>query len=233
MSLGISSILTSFCLHWLCQHRHLRMPYTLLQFRSHVKVSEIESLLGGPLLTVSPLSGKASASLLALAAYTHLSLSGILFAPPLILLLLGQPESALASPKTRPLDWRKAAALAGEYVAYVTALALIAALASGGWSWALKTWGTVYGNSCPYLHSFLTVIHRDRLLLPDLTPNPGLWWYFFTEMFDHFRAFFLMVFTVRNDLQNCRDGRLTRFSDAPNNLRRSAMYQIPVSRCSA
>ena len=36
-----------------------------------------------------------------------------------------------------------------------------------------------------------------RLTLPDLTPNPGLWWYFFTEMFDHFRPFFLMVFSVR------------------------------------
>ena len=36
----------------------------------------------------------------------------------------------------------------------------------------------------------------DRLSLPDLTPNPGLWWYFFTEMFDHFRPFFLMAFSV-------------------------------------
>lgn len=34
------------------------------------------------------------------------------------------------------------------------------------------------------------------LTLPDLTPNTGLWWYFFTEMFDHFRPFFLMVFSV-------------------------------------
>ncbi|KAG2112314.1 GPI transamidase subunit PIG-U, partial [Suillus discolor] len=34
------------------------------------------------------------------------------------------------------------------------------------------------------------------LTLPDLPPNPGLWWYFFTEMFDHFRPFFLMVFSV-------------------------------------
>ena len=36
----------------------------------------------------------------------------------------------------------------------------------------------------------------NRLSLPDLTPNPGLWWYFFTEMFDHFRPFFLMAFSV-------------------------------------
>ena len=50
--------------------------------------------------------------------------------------------------------------------------------------------------------SVLTLVSRTslivtRLTLPDLTPNPGLWWYFFTEMFDHFRPFFLMVFSVR------------------------------------
>jgi len=41
-----------------------------------------------------------------------------------------------------------------------------------------------------------TLILIHRLTLPDLTPNTGLWWYFFTEMFDHFRPFFLMVFSV-------------------------------------
>lgn len=30
--------------------------------------------------------------------------------------------------------------------------------------------------------------------MPDLTPNPGVWWYFFIEMFDAFREFFLGVF---------------------------------------
>ena len=46
-----------------------------------------------------------------------------------------------------------------------------------------------------FLVSFALTVFK-RLTLPDLTPNPGLWWYFFTEMFDHFRAFFLMVFSV-------------------------------------
>lgn len=35
-----------------------------------------------------------------------------------------------------------------------------------------------------------------HLLLPDLTPNVGLWWYFFIEMFDSFRNFFLCVFQL-------------------------------------
>lgn len=35
-----------------------------------------------------------------------------------------------------------------------------------------------------------------RLSVSDLTPNVGLSWYFFTEMFDHFRKFFTGVFQV-------------------------------------
>lgn len=35
-----------------------------------------------------------------------------------------------------------------------------------------------------------------RLQLTDLSPNVGLWWYFFIEMFDHFRPFFLAIFSV-------------------------------------
>ena len=41
---------------------------------------------------------------------------------------------------------------------------------------------------------FLASTYGFELLLTDLTPNIGLWWYFFTEMFDSFRAFFLGVF---------------------------------------
>jgi phosphatidylinositol glycan class U len=37
---------------------------------------------------------------------------------------------------------------------------------------------------------------RFSLLLPDLTPNVGLWWYFFIEIFDSFRSFFLVVFQL-------------------------------------
>ena len=42
--------------------------------------------------------------------------------------------------------------------------------------------------------SFVPSVYLTPLQLPDLTPNSGLWWYFFTEMFDAFRAFFLGVF---------------------------------------
>jgi hypothetical protein len=31
-------------------------------------------------------------------------------------------------------------------------------------------------------------------MVPDLTPNVGLFWYFFMEIFDHFKSFFLFIF---------------------------------------
>lgn len=43
-------------------------------------------------------------------------------------------------------------------------------------------------------NQFLFSTYGTPLLLPDLTPNLGLWWYFFIEMFDSFREFFLGVF---------------------------------------
>lgn len=43
---------------------------------------------------------------------------------------------------------------------------------------------------------FLLATHGFILQVSDLTPNMGLFWYFFTEMFDHFRNFFLWVFQL-------------------------------------
>lgn len=41
---------------------------------------------------------------------------------------------------------------------------------------------------------FISATYGFQLLVPDLTPNIGLWWYFFIEIFDSFREFFLGVF---------------------------------------
>lgn len=46
-----------------------------------------------------------------------------------------------------------------------------------GWAWAEQVYGLM-------------------LFATDLTPNLGLWWYFFMEIFDHFRDFFLLTFNV-------------------------------------
>lgn len=57
-------------------------------------------------------------------------------------------------------------------------------------AWFLYLSTLLTGNFSEYLSSTYGV----HLLLPDLTPNVGLWWYFFIEMFDSFREFFLGVF---------------------------------------
>lgn len=40
--------------------------------------------------------------------------------------------------------------------------------------------------------------HRCQQRVDDLAPNMGLWWYFFSEIFEHFRTFFLFVFHVQS-----------------------------------
>ncbi|KAK0213150.1 PIG-U-domain-containing protein [Desarmillaria ectypa] len=120
---------------------------------------------------------RASASLLALAFLVQLSLSSVLLITPIIFLLMTSPTSQLASPRPFSGKWTQSLRLVVELTVYSIVLTLASTLVSGNFLWISQTWGA-------------------SLTLPDLTPNPGLWWYFFTEMFDHFRPFFLMVFSV-------------------------------------
>ena len=45
-------------------------------------------------------------------------------------------------------------------------------------------------------HSFIRSVYGFILSAPDSTPNLGLFWYLFAEMFDHFHHFFLIVFQL-------------------------------------
>lgn len=53
-----------------------------------------------------------------------------------------------------------------------------------------------------YFHNiFIVYIFKTknfcfRLTVPDLKPNIGLFWYFFTEMFEHFRLLFVCAFQI-------------------------------------
>jgi GPI-anchor transamidase subunit U len=110
--------------------------------------------------------------MLALSIASYLSLHPILLLPPLVLLCY---DRAARSAQTKP----SAASFAVTHTLIVAlavgALLYISYLISGSWQFLSSTYGT-------------------KLLLPDLTPNVGLWWYFFIEMFDSFREFFLGVF---------------------------------------
>uniref|UniRef100_A0A1B6LCH5 Phosphatidylinositol glycan anchor biosynthesis class U protein n=1 Tax=Graphocephala atropunctata TaxID=36148 RepID=A0A1B6LCH5_9HEMI len=48
--------------------------------------------------------------------------------------------------------------------------------------------------------AFLYSTYGFILNIPDLRPNVGLFWYFFTEMFEHFRALFICAFQLNAGL---------------------------------
>lgn len=112
-------------------------------------------------------------SMFALAIASYLSMYPILLLPPLILLCHDR----------RPLgkDTKSTATSAlGSVTLFMASIFMtlqMSWLVTGSWDFLPATYGI-------------------QLLLPDLTPNIGLWWYFFIEMFDSFRLFFLGVFQL-------------------------------------
>ncbi|KIM30510.1 hypothetical protein M408DRAFT_15495 [Serendipita vermifera MAFF 305830] len=122
-------------------------------------------------------SGKRAPALFALALLTQSSLYSVLLLPPIVLLLCTGPASRLKTPIAPSIRISDVGRTVFTFVTYMLVLMGISTLVAGNLGWMKETWGAT-------------------LTVPDLTPNVGLWWYFFTEMFDHFRSFFLMVFTA-------------------------------------
>lgn len=110
--------------------------------------------------------------ILAVSFAAYLGMHPILLFPPLLVLLY---DARAAKTKSTPNAWSFAIAHTIGLAAVSGVLLSASALLTGSWDYLAATYGV-------------------RLLLPDLTPNVGLWWYFFIEMFDSFREFFLGVF---------------------------------------
>ncbi|AEO53095.1 hypothetical protein MYCTH_2293970 [Thermothelomyces thermophilus ATCC 42464] len=116
-------------------------------------------------------SGAPFGAMAALSFASYLSMYPLLLLPPLILLGYDRqrPERATKSALTF-------AAICAATVAGILAILFqMSYLVTGSWEFLPSTYGV-------------------QLTLSDLTPNVGLWWYFFIEMFDSFRSFFLAVF---------------------------------------
>ena len=91
-------------------------------------------------------TGQAPASLLALAFLVQISPSSVLVLAPVLLLLITDPVSRLASP--RPLgvlgaDLRKLTPLFIEFIVYFSAFTLASTFVSGSWAWVPQTWGAM------------------------------------------------------------------------------------------
>jgi phosphatidylinositol glycan class U len=112
----------------------------------------------------------------ALAFASYLSMYPIILFPPLVLLCWDRKPPPKESAETETLFSfvvGHAMAVGGS----IYGLLQMSYLITGSWEFLASTYGV-------------------QLLLPDLTPNVGLWWYFFIEMFDSFRNFFLGVFWI-------------------------------------
>ena len=116
--------------------------------------------------------GKPITAVMSLALASYLSLSPILLLPPLILISYDRMSTGKGDSDLVQFSIRQVVAFSTGMTCF-----LIESFVLCGGSWEFL--GSTYG------------IH---LQLPDLTPNIGLWWYFFIEMFDSFRDFFLGVF---------------------------------------
>ncbi|KAL1613015.1 hypothetical protein SLS60_001247 [Paraconiothyrium brasiliense] len=116
--------------------------------------------------------GASTTFLLAISAASYLAMHPILLFPPLLVLLY---ETRAERSQTAPNPWVFTSVHTLGLFVVGGALLFASALLTGSWDFLEATYGV-------------------RILLPDLTPNVGLWWYFFTEMFDSFRDFFLGVF---------------------------------------
>lgn len=129
--------------------------------------------------------GKARTTAFALALASYTSLHPVLLLPPIGLLCYDQTcknttvsskDSKTAQPITsKPTGLEFTVPFLAQFTTITALLLMLSRLILPSWT-------------------FLSSLYLTPLSLPDLTPNPGLWWYFFIEMFDAFRSFFLGVF---------------------------------------
>jgi phosphatidylinositol glycan class U len=118
------------------------------------------------------LEGDVFKAMFALGFATYLSMYPALLLPPIALLCWDRTFKS-----AKPANSVLALNLKSSVIFFSTVITLLGLsyIITGSWEFIPATYGF-------------------QLLVPDLTPNIGLWWYFFIEIFDSFRAFFLGVF---------------------------------------
>jgi phosphatidylinositol glycan class U len=129
--------------------------------------------------------------MLALGFASYLSLYPALLFIPLVLVCYDQRAQGPQAPKIATFILQHA----GLLIASVAGLLGLSVMITGNF------W------------EFISATYGFHLLVPDLTPNVGLWWYFFIEMFDSFREFFLGVFWLH--LASYVGGLTARFRRQP------------------
>ena len=113
-------------------------------------------------------NGNLIGTVFALATGTYLSIYPLLLLPPLVL-LCSQAQARSVTPKTAVI-----------YLGLASAVVTL-----------LLTASTILVDD---FRRILRQCYGAQISVTDLTPNMGLWWYFFIEIFDAFRSFFIGVF---------------------------------------
>ncbi|KAJ1553497.1 hypothetical protein HK405_007742, partial [Cladochytrium tenue] len=160
---------------------YLLNPYSLLACMGQ------STVLFGHAAAVSSLwlamSGCRFASIFALALATYLDLYPVVLVIPCALLL-----RAKASNTDRGV-WQAVTSASILLAVFVGCLVALSRDLAGSWDFLDATYGVMW-----VLQAGLRMF--SELFVSDLTPNIGLYWYFFIEIFDEFRTFFLLVFQM-------------------------------------
>ncbi|XP_031228263.1 phosphatidylinositol glycan anchor biosynthesis class U protein isoform X2 [Mastomys coucha] len=152
---------------------YLLNPYTILSCVAKSTCAINNTLIAFFILTTIKGSVFLSAIFLALATYQSLY-PITLFAPGLLYLLQRQYIPVKVQSKDFWIfTWEYALMYAGSLVVTVCLSFFL-----------LSSW------------DFIPAVYGFILSVPDLTPNIGLFWYFFAEMFEHFSLFFVCVFQI-------------------------------------
>uniref|UniRef100_A0A4X1T4E4 Phosphatidylinositol glycan anchor biosynthesis class U n=4 Tax=Sus scrofa TaxID=9823 RepID=A0A4X1T4E4_PIG len=152
---------------------YLLNPYTVLSCVAKSTCAINNTLIAFFILTTMKGSAFLSAIFLALATYQSLY-PLTLFVPGLLYLLQRQYIPVKVKSKAFWIfSWEYA-------MMYVGSLVVIVCLSF----FLLSSW------------DFIPAVYGFILSVPDLTPNIGLFWYFFAEMFEHFSLFFVCVFQI-------------------------------------
>ncbi|RIA78873.1 GPI transamidase subunit PIG-U [Glomus cerebriforme] len=154
---------------WIVAGLYLFNPFTIASClsKSTIIFTNLSIILG----TYYSLKNNKSYGMFWIAMASYLSFYPFMLVLPTILMLINDAESKGKNIKSEIFS------CAGLYAGWLSGLLLLSYFLVGSWDFLEATYGVI-------------------LLLPDLTPNVGLFWYFFIEMFDQFRSFFLVVFQI-------------------------------------
>ncbi|KAF9382066.1 hypothetical protein CPB97_007364 [Podila verticillata] len=147
---------------------YLFNPYTIVSCigRSTILFSNMAVVAG----IWMGMKGDRALALFSIAVASYLSLYPAMLAIPVMIMLTERIQDVEAKKRT-------ILRCSAFFLASLSSLFLLSFVLTNSWDFI----GSVYGTI---------------LAVSDLTPNLGLFWYFFIEMFDQFRPFFLIVFQI-------------------------------------